>query len=93
MLDYDHTQGCSITGGYVYRGSRLPILVGHYFYADYCNGWVRSFRSANGMVQEQHDYTREFGILGNITSFGEDRQGELYIVTQGGNVFRVVPVP
>ncbi|HEU5262511.1 MAG TPA: PQQ-dependent sugar dehydrogenase [Gemmatimonadales bacterium] len=93
VLDYPtHVGGtCSITGGYVYRGARLPILTGHYFYGDYCSGWVRSFRYVNGTVQEQHEYTPEFGILGNITSFGEDTRGELYIVTQGGSVYRIVP--
>jgi len=93
VLDYEtHVGGtCSITGGYVYRGARLPILTGHYFYGDYCSGWVRSFRYVNGTVQEQRDYTPEFGILGNITSFGEDTRGELYIVTQGGSVYRIVP--
>ncbi len=91
VLDYDHTQGCSITGGYVYRGTRLPILVGRYFYGDFCRGWVRSFRYVNNTVLDQHDYTPEFGIPGRITSFGEDLQGELYIVTQQGNVYRIAP--
>ncbi len=91
VLDYDHTQGCSITGGYVYRGTRLPILAGHYFYGDFCRGWVRSFRYVNNTVLDQHDYTPEFGSFGRITSFGEDLQGELYIVTQQGNVYRIAP--
>jgi glucose/arabinose dehydrogenase len=91
VLDYDHSQGCSVTGGHVYRGSRFPILAGHYFYGDYCGGWVRSFRYLNGAAHDERDYTLEFGNLGNITSFGEDTRGELYIVTQGGNVYRIVP--
>ena len=91
VLDYDHTQGCAITGGYVYRGARLPILAGHYFYADYCRGWVRSFRYVNNAVLDQHDHTPDFGIPGLITSFGEDLQGELYIVTQQGSVYRIAP--
>jgi len=92
VFDYTHAGGaCSITGGYVYRGTRLPLLVGQYFYADYCAGWVRSFRYVNGAVQDQHDYTPEFGFLGNITSFGEDTRGELYVITQGGNVYGIVP--
>lgn len=91
VFDYTHAEGCSITGGYVYRGKNLPILGGHYFYADYCGGWVRSFRYVNGTVVDQRDYTPEFGTLGNITSFGEDLQGELYITTQGGNVYRIMP--
>lgn len=92
VFDYAHTDGCSITGGYVYRGARLPLLNGQYFYADYCQGWVRSFRYANGTVSDHHDYTPEFGTLGNITSFGEDSRGELYIITQQGVVYRIAPV-
>jgi len=99
VLDYaTHSLGtCAITGGYVYRGSRLPTLVGHYFYADYCAGWVRSFRYVNGAVQDQHDYTTElFGTtLGLIDSFGEDTRGELYIVLRSGglgrSVYRIAP--
>jgi hypothetical protein len=95
VVEYDtHVSGtCAITGGYVYRGTRLPNLVGHYFYGDYCARWVRSFRYVNGVVQDQHDYTPEFGLLGSITSFGEDTRGELYIVVQEGRVYRIVPTP
>ena len=45
---YSHDDGCSVTGGYVYRGSAIPSLQGTYFYSDFCGGWVRSFRFANG---------------------------------------------
>ena len=47
-LDYPHSDGCSVTGGYVYRGAAIPELTGHYLYADYCNGWLRSFKAAPG---------------------------------------------
>jgi glucose/arabinose dehydrogenase len=95
VFDYPtHVLGtCSITGGYVYRGSRLPILAGHYLYADYCAGRVKSFRYVKGAVppvQDHRDYP-QFGELGNITSFGEDTRGQLYIVTQAGGVYRIVP--
>lgn len=96
VLEYSHgvndANGCSITGGYVYRGTRLPILAGHYFYGDYCGGWVRSFRYVNGVVQDQRDYP-QFGSLLALTSFGEDARGELYITTWYGNVWRIVPAP
>jgi len=84
---------CSIIRGYVYRGTHLPLLAGHYVYGDYCNGRVHSFRYVNGAVTDQRDYTPEFGVLGRITSFGEDTQGELYVVTQEGDVFRIIPAP
>ena len=97
VFEYAHSgpgiTGCSITGGYVYRGEQLPLLNGHYFYGDFCRGWVRSFRYVNGVVQDHRDYTSQFGILGNITSFGEDSRGELYIIVQGGSVYRIAPVP
>jgi hypothetical protein len=90
VIDYLHTGGaCSVTGGYVYRGSAIPALQGHYLYGDYCAGWVRSFRWVNGQAVDQADrpgLSPGFGI----TSFGEDGAGELYIVIQSGTVFRVV---
>jgi glucose/arabinose dehydrogenase len=95
VYEYDHgpTGGCSITGGYIYRGTRVPDLVGRYFFADYCNGWVRSFRYTNGVVSDVRDHTPDFGTVGNITSFGEDARRDLYIVTQGGTVYRIVAAP
>jgi glucose/arabinose dehydrogenase len=89
ILEYDHSQGCSITGGYVYRGLAIPALQGTYFYGDFCQGFVRSFRFVNGVATEQADWvTLRPG--GNITSFGEDAAGELYIVTSAGGLFRIV---
>jgi glucose/arabinose dehydrogenase len=89
VLDYPNgDQGCSVTGGYVYRGSAIPELRGFYFYADYCDGWVRSFRLAdNGVAEERKE--RDLGSLGEITSFGEDASGELYIVVQQGRVYKL----
>src|SRR6185295_15178485 len=48
VLEYSHADGCSVSGGFVYRGAAIPDLQGHYFYADYCSGWVRSFRLQEG---------------------------------------------
>jgi glucose/arabinose dehydrogenase len=90
-FEYDHGQGCSITGGYVYRGAAIPQLQGVYFFSDYCQGWVRSFRYSGGAVTELTDWpTLRPG--GQITSFGEDNAGELYVVATGG-VYKVVPDP
>jgi glucose/arabinose dehydrogenase len=91
VLEYDHSGGaCSITGGYVYRGAAIPALRGTYFYADYCSGFVRSFRLANGMVTESADWPL-LDPNENITSFGQDAAGELYIVTQQNGLYRIVP--
>jgi glucose/arabinose dehydrogenase len=89
VLEYDHSQGCSITGGYVYRGAAIPRLQGAYFYGDFCQGFVRSFRLVNGVATEQTDWVA-LRPGGSITSFGEDAAGELYIVTSGGGLFRIV---
>jgi glucose/arabinose dehydrogenase len=87
-LSYDHGEGCSVTGGYVYRGGAIPELSGTYFYADYCRGWVRSFRFANGAVTDQREW--ESLAASNISSFGQDAAGELYVLTAGGTVYRIV---
>ena len=90
IVEYDHSQGCSITGGYVYRGNAIPSLRGTYFYGDFCSGFVRSFRFANGAATEQTDWAALRPTGGGITSFGEDAAGELYVVTASGGLFRVV---
>jgi glucose/arabinose dehydrogenase len=91
VLDYLHDNGaCSVTGGYVYRGTTQPSLAGTYFYGDFCSGFVRSFRFVGGQVTQQ----TEWPLLapgGNITSFGEDALGELYLMTSQGGLFLVVP--
>jgi hypothetical protein len=92
LFEYGHDQGCSITGGYVYRGSAIPDLQGLYFFGDYCEGWVRSFRYISGAAIELTDWPslRPGGLL---TSFGEDAAGELYVLSSSGGVFKVVPDP
>lgn len=92
VFEYDHGQGCSITGGYVYRGAALPDLQGVYFFGDYCQGWVRSFRYADGSAIELTDWPA-LRPGGPLTSFGEDAAGELYVISANGGVFKVVPDP
>ena len=98
------TGGYSITGGYVYRGCRMPQLQGTYFYADYVNNNVWSLRY-NAATNTQSEFTvRNTQItpsidgfaVGNIVSFGEDTEGEIYIVDHGaaassGEIFKIVP--
>ena len=92
VLDYPHAGGaCSVTGGYVYRGSAAPARRGTYFYADFCAGFVRSFSFQTGQVINQLAWPLLSPPGGSITSFGEDAQGELYLMTQGGSLFKVVP--
>jgi len=90
VLEYSHAQGCSISGGYVYRGAAIPALQGHYFYADFCSGWVRSFRMQDGQAVEPYQWPT-LAPGGSVTSFGQDAAGELYIMIAEGRVFRIVP--
>ena len=91
-LEYSHLNGaCSVTGGYVYRGSVRQDLQGTYFYADFCAGFVKSFRYQNGQPVEQTEWPLLSPPGGFVTSFGEDAEGELYVMTQGGGLFKFVP--
>jgi glucose/arabinose dehydrogenase len=89
VVVYDHSTGsCSVTGGYVYRGSITNGPTGHYFYSDYCGGFLKSFRFENGAATDQRTY--DVGNIGSITSFGEDSQGELYMTSSNGRVYKIV---
>ncbi len=94
VLDYDHGQGCSVTGGVVYRGCRMPGLQGTYFYGDYCTGFVRSFRLDGGRAVEARDWTAGLGTgLAQVSSFGLDADGELLVLDYDGELYRLVPAP
>jgi cysteine-rich repeat protein len=89
--------GGSITGGYVYRGCKMPDLQGTYFYGDYCLQFVHTFKVVGGVAMGDQDVTPQLESGGvditGITSFGEDARGELYICNQSGEVFKIVPGP
>jgi len=99
VLEYTHGAGCSVSGGYVYRGCALPDLAGTYFYSDFCSSFVRTFAGVSGGVaQNQVDRTSDVdpgGDLNGVSSFGEDARGEIYIVSHGnfaagaGAVYRI----
>ncbi|HUS31037.1 MAG TPA: PQQ-dependent sugar dehydrogenase [Kofleriaceae bacterium] len=94
LVEYPHEQGCSITGGYVYRGKALPALAGRYFYADYCTGLLRSFVWVSGAVREHWDWKPAIdkqGVITQVSSFGVDHDGELYIVELTGSIYQLVP--
>jgi len=90
VYEYPTSDGCAVTGGYVYRGTALPAIAGHYFFADFCQGFVFSFRVQNGQAVELRDWTAALGDPGDIASFGEDARGELYLTSLGGGVYRFV---
>ena len=88
VLEYSHANNnCSVTGGFVYRGTAIPELAGHYLYADFCVGILRSFRLSGGQALEQRTW---FGGVGMIKSFGLDAAGEIYILSNNGSVYRIV---
>lgn len=93
VITYSHEVGLSITGGFVYRGDEIPELDGTYFYSDWVNQWIRSFKFVDGEVTEERDMTEELGgPVGQINSFGLDGHGELYVVTHEGQVYRFTAV-
>jgi glucose/arabinose dehydrogenase len=83
---YPHSAGCSVTGGFVYRGKARRDLLGRYFYGDYCSGIVWSVRMRGGKPTA---FRRESFKLPGLTSFGEDAAGELYAVSQNGSLYRI----
>ncbi|MFN8223820.1 MAG: PQQ-dependent sugar dehydrogenase [Gaiellales bacterium] len=82
MAEYTHADGCSITGGFVYRGKAVPALRGRYLYGDYCTGTIWSLPASGGSPRV------EPVEVSNLTSFGESVSGELYAVSQDGAVYR-----
>jgi glucose/arabinose dehydrogenase len=88
IYDYPRADGCSVIGGYVYRGAAFTELVGKYVYGDYCSGkiWTLS-RDASGAWQNTNLLDSGF----QISSFGEDGRGELYVLDLAGGVYKIAP--
>lgn len=90
--EYAHDPECSVTGGYVYRGCAIDGLPGTYFFADYCSGKVWSFRYDGNTMIDFQDRTTELGMGSfGIVSFAEDNYGELYILLQSGEIYKIIP--
>jgi glucose/arabinose dehydrogenase len=87
IAEYSHFEGCSITGGHVYRGANRALR-GRYIYGDYCSGNVWSFAVVDGKAS---GLRREDFKIPDLTSFGEDSAGELFAVSGGGTIFRLTP--
>jgi glucose/arabinose dehydrogenase len=93
VMEYSHKEGCSISGGFVYRGKALPELRGNYFYGDYCTAFVRSFKWKDGKAYDSWDWKAALdpgSQLARIAGFGQDQDGELYLVTHEGPIFKLV---
>ena len=91
-FEYDHgvdgANGCSITGGFVYRGRALPELAGRYFYSDFCGGYLKSFVASGSGILDQRDWNLR--DIGRVVSFGQDAQGELYMLSASGAIYKIV---
>jgi len=88
VAQYTHAQGCSVTGGYVYRGTKVPALRGRYVYADFCSGTVWSMRAGPNPGDVRRE-TRLGTRISNVTSFGESLNGDVYVIA-GGSLYRFV---
>ena len=88
---YSHEAGCSITGGYVYRGQGIPAIEGRYFFADYCSGIMWSLLHTSEDEAEVVSYAESLGVIGPISSFALDSEGEMYVVIHDGRLLKFVP--
>jgi glucose/arabinose dehydrogenase len=87
------TEGCSVIGGYVYRGKAIPELDGVYFYADFCSALLRSFRWQGGKAVDSWDWRDVLDPghkLAAVATFGEDNDGELYVVSYDGVIYKLM---
>ncbi len=90
-VEYSHDEGCSVTGGVVYQGSAIPEMRGHFFYADWCGQWVRSFSYWDGEALNHADWSADLDGIGQVNSFGTGPDGEMYAANFAGDLFRIVP--
>lgn len=86
VFEYSHDEGCSVTGGYVYRGAARASERGRYVFGDYCSGTVWSFRISAGVATDVREEPFE---IDSLSSFGENSSGELFAVSHGGTIFRI----
>jgi hypothetical protein len=83
--EYSHDEGCSVTGGYVYRGVEVPAAQGRYFFGDYCSGTVWSLVLEGDKARD----VERVGRIDQLSAFGEDAVGELYAVSLEGKLYRL----
>jgi len=88
VFEYSHDLGCSVTGGFVYRGQDIPAARGRYFFGDFCSGRMWSFILRDGTAS---NVRRDSLPVGSLSSFGEDARGELYVLTLEGDVLKLAP--
>ncbi len=92
IYEYGHSNGCSVTGGVVYQGCRMPGYHGTYFFSDYCSAPILSFTITNGAASAVRDWTSTLGKgIDSPVAFGTDADGEIYIVDHDGEIYQIVP--
>ncbi|MFT4569306.1 MAG: cysteine-rich repeat protein [Hyphomicrobiaceae bacterium] len=93
--EYPHPQGCSVMGGYVYRGCAMPDLQSTYFFSDYCAAFVQTFEVVGGVAAGLTDRTDDARSAGasftGVVSWGEDARGEIYIINGNNRIYRMEP--
>ena len=82
-----HDDGCSITGGYIYRGPSIPTLSGRYVYGDYCSSRLWTIAPGSHAPRDDSSIAKAAGLTAP-TGFGEGPDGTLYVVSQGGSLYR-----
>jgi hypothetical protein len=87
VYDYDHSQGCAIIGGYVYRGTAMAGLQGTYFFSDLCTGFLRGLTMQNGIATVVQ---APMANTGTPLSFGQDGAGEIYVLNNSNQVLKIV---
>ncbi|HEY3612053.1 MAG TPA: PQQ-dependent sugar dehydrogenase [Gaiellales bacterium] len=87
VAEYNHSEGCSITGGYVYRGTHIAGLSGRYVYADYCSGKLWTLGTSGGAPRDVSSVVTAAGVK-SIVSFGQDASGMLYVCSGQGQLYR-----
>ena len=88
-------EGCSVTGGYVYRGQKIKSMQGQYIFGDYCSGNIWTLKVVNGKALNFKNRTEEINIGGGefttyISSFGQDSDGEIYIIDYNGGIYKLI---
>jgi len=89
IFEYSHDEGASITGGYVYRGTRVPRLRGVYLFSDYAAAELRGIRAADGALVQQSVLATTGADLSQVSTFGQDLDGEVYVVSLAGGIYRI----
>jgi hypothetical protein len=89
LYEYDHRSGpCAVTGGYVYRGTAIPDLVGWYVFGDFCTGVIHVLQIMPG---GRRVYVAAGEVIQQLSSFGQDQEGELYALSLAGDIYELVP--